>query len=179
MATNSKGSVRANAAVTRGRLTLLDDTGATKKTKEFDYNPAEIHDTKAINWGATAVAGASHPVYQYGSGGERVISFELFLDADRLDIRKNNLWDLTDELAWYRALLYPIRMSGSNEEVAPPIVLFTFGITYPGIAMVCKQADIKVTYFSNVLRPIRANVVMQLAEVATETFTSRDVSLGP
>lgn len=166
--------MRVNPTVIKGRLTVLPgkSSSATRiVSKSFAFNPAEISDTKANNWDNTSVAGASHPVYSWSSGGERLITFDLQLDADRSKIVKNGVLDLTDELAWYRSLVYPVAYNSTIEEVYPSKVSFSFGSFWNSVIVVVKKADIKVNYFSPMLKPLKATVSLALAEVVRESET--------
>jgi hypothetical protein len=58
--------------ITRGRLTI-PDRGIVK---EFMFNPPDVTDDKGVYHGTLELPGASHPVFQYASGGPREISFE-------------------------------------------------------------------------------------------------------
>lgn len=160
--------------VVKGRFTVLRGTSASKiriDSKSFSYNPTEIGDTKANNWTDAAVAGGSHPVYAWSSGGERLINLELFIDGDRSKIYRQNRIDISDELAWYRSLLYPVAYNNLIEDVYPSRVLFTFGTFWSAVECVVKKADIKVTFFSADLRPVKATVSLSLAEVVSPSWT--------
>lgn len=48
----------------------------------FQYFPETIQDTKAVNYAHKEIPGGSLPLYQWVSGGERVISFQAVFSAD-------------------------------------------------------------------------------------------------
>jgi hypothetical protein len=68
----------------------LDDSPGTRKggsSLVFQYYPETITDTKAVNYQQKEIFGASLPLYQWVSGGERLISFQAIFtcDVDLLD----------------------------------------------------------------------------------------------
>ena len=165
---------RNSPRVIKGRITVLRGKSTSKlrpESKSFSYNPTEIGDTKANNWTDAAVAGGSHPVYAWSSGGERLITLELFIDGDRSHITKQGVIDISDDLAWYRSLLYPVAYNTLIEDVYPSRVVFTFGTMWSAVECVVKKADIKVTFFTADLRPVKATVSLALAEVVSPSWT--------
>jgi hypothetical protein len=162
------------------RSAPLGGTAAKNRpeSKSFWYNPTEIGDNKANNWTDAAVAGGSHPVYAWSSGGERLITFDLFIDGDRSNITKKGVIDISDELAWYRSLLYPIKFSSQIEDVYPSVVLFTFGPFWQSVNCVVKKTDIKVTFFTANLNPVKATVSLGLAEISSYKSWTADEYLS-
>lgn len=170
----------------RGRITVPDRmTG-----REFMYNPPEIEDDQSPVYGSLQVPGASHPIYQYGSGGERLIPFELYLDGDRGRLGRlppgtnadgvqnaigGRIVDITDEVRFYQSLRMPRRYGGTDiKTVFPPVVIFTFGTAFQQVQCIVKQAKPRYTAFTANLEPIRAIVSMVLAEVPDESQTAED-----
>lgn len=47
---------------------------------QFQFNPAQIQDIKEANWSSRGYLGLDYNDYIWGGGGERTISFQLFLD---------------------------------------------------------------------------------------------------
>lgn len=163
------------SAPTKGRITLLESPDRIE-TKQFIWNPTTVNDTKAVNWGTSNVAGASHPVYQFGSGGERIISMELQFDAIRSGLyNSEGLLDLTEELRWYRSLIYPTAYATSFSKVSPPRVSFTFGSMWDGVVCIVKKADPKISMFSEKLLPMRATISLEMAEVVTKSQIFSDI----
>lgn len=170
------------ATVKRGRLSIPQrGTG-----RIFMFNPNDVSDTKGINYGSIEVPGASHPVYQYGAGGERLITFDLYIDGDRgrfgrEQARDNSSLSIKDELHWYRSLIYPSSFGMSYAEVAPYLVLFTYGELYVNLPCIVKKADWKVNYWvpdpksGGRPMPVRATIPLQLAEAASHSQTANDV----
>jgi hypothetical protein len=159
----------------KGRITLLESPDRID-LKEFIWNPTTVNDTKTVNWGTANVAGASHPVYQFGSGGERVISMELQFDAIRSGLYNGQgLLDLTEELRWYRSLTYPTAYATAFSKVSPPRISFSFGTMWDGVICVVKKADPRVLMFSEKLLPLRATVSLEMVEVVTKSQIYSDV----
>lgn len=48
----------------------------------FQYWPETIQDSRASEWSPKKVAGGSHPIYQWSSGGERRLSFTAMFTTD-------------------------------------------------------------------------------------------------
>lgn len=172
---------RARPTVERGRISVPGrGTGRT-----FMFNPNDISDEKGISWGSIEVPGASHPVYQFGAGGERIISFELYIDGDRgrfgrTESRNVGSLSIKDELHWYRSLVYPTAYGSSYAQVAPYLVLFSFGELYNGVNCIVKKANWKVNYWvptgpNGSPTPVRGTVSMQLGEVVTRSQTANDI----
>src|SRR3972149_5875366 len=72
-------------------LIMLDDEGqpVTGNPNEFlvaplrfQYFSESITDSKAINWNAREIPGASLPIYQWISSGERSVSFTAVFSSD-------------------------------------------------------------------------------------------------
>lgn len=161
--------------VTRGRITVIE----TGITRNFMFNPPEIVDTKNVNWGQLDVPGASHPVYQYGTGGERNITFELYLDGDRgrydrLDTQEDI--SVETEIKFYRSLVYPAKYNETFEAVYPHTLLFSFGQYVDNLHCIMKAPPVvRVLYWNPKLQPVRATVQITLAELSEKSQTSQDV----
>lgn len=66
-------------------LQPLDDKGepdASFPALRFQYFPETVQDTKAVNWANREIPGASLPIYQWVSSGERSISFTAWFTCD-------------------------------------------------------------------------------------------------
>lgn len=102
----------------------------------FQYFPASISDTKAVNYAQKAVPGGSLPLYQWINGGERVISFtttfssdiDLSLTSDAVgagslvdEVKDNGIEDRNVDVAaalvWLRRMVLP---GYSPTRVYPP-----------------------------------------------------------
>jgi hypothetical protein len=167
-------NIRPTATVTRGRITVLD----RMEYREFIANPNEFSDAKSTDWGEAHVPGASHPVYGFGSGGERLITFELHIDGDRNPKARSanqDRIDISQELFWYRSLIYPYQMNGKESQVAPSLVSFTYGTMWSSVLCVVKKADYKITRFSSSGTAMRGTISLALAEVVKKSQVWSDV----
>jgi Contractile injection system tube protein len=173
----------AKVPITRGVLSVP----SKNITKTFQFNPSEMDDDKQINWGTLQIPGASHPAYQYGSGGERLLTFELYLDGDRGRFDRESSGDkpeqqslsVKSEIRFYQSLLYPTNYDiNSFTEVYPYIVLFTFGEYIKGMECVVKQARVRVNYWTPQLDPVRATISMILGESVLRSRTAMEVTGG-
>lgn len=168
------------ATVTRGSLTVP----SAGVVKQFQFNPPEIRDVHQINWGSLLVPGASHPIYQFGSGGERLISFDLYLDGDRYGYRQNKLFppdtNITNDVNFYKGLSYPVGYGGSFKNVYPYIVLLSIGQLFPTPipCLLRNGSDVKYTYFQNTMAPVRAVIPLSFAEVVVQSKTASQVWQG-
>lgn len=169
------------ASLTKGRITVLENPERIDY-REFQSNPNTVNDSKSVNWGDASILGSSHPISQFGSGGERLISFELYLDALKSGFVTNGKVDLTPEIRWWRSLIYPIHYATTTSKVSPPKVSFTFGSMWSGVICIVKKVDVKITFFSVDLAPMRATVSIDLKEVISKSQVSSDIyspSFGP
>jgi len=145
--------------VTKGRITIP----GRMEHRNFLINPHEIEASKTTGWEVGQLPGASHPIYQYGAGGERTWSLTLYLDAIQNRIFYNGQLDLTYEINWYRSLGYPV-VGSTAESVAPPVVLFTFGLMFQTTPCVVKSVKETLNYFSPDLRILRAKIDLTMGE---------------
>lgn len=167
----------------RGRFTVIDRANRKVNERYLMFNPSTVDDTKATNWGTTDVPGASHPVYSFGSGGERLISFELYIDGDRGRFgreqgRNTGSLSIKDELYWYRAMVHPVGYGAAASDVAPYLILFTHGELYNNLRCIVKQANWKVNYWvpgPTGPTPVRATVSMVLGEAPEQSVTREEV----
>ena len=51
--------------------------------RSFQYFPATVADSQATNYQTKVIPGLSHPLYQWTSGGARIIAFEAIFTRDR------------------------------------------------------------------------------------------------
>ena len=174
----SDGSSTAKPTVNRGTFTVL--AGNKAVTRTFMFNPSNLNDNKGISWGSLEVPGASHPVYQYGAGGESVISFSIYLDGDRgrfgrQQARDNTSLSIKDELYWYRSLIYPIQYGAQAMNVQPPLCLFNMGEMYQKTQVLVKKASWAISYWTPKMEPVRAIVGITLAEVVNQSMVRDDI----
>ena len=162
--------------VIRGRITVP----ARSVGRFFMFNPGSLTDTKGVTYGSVEVPGASHPTYQFGAGGERLINLELYVDGDRgrfdrQQSRVTSSLSIMDELLWYRSLIYPARYGTEIATVFPYLVLLSYGDLYQGVQCIVKKADWKIDYWTPKLEPVRATISLVLAELPNRSQTSDDI----
>ncbi len=161
---------------TKGQFTVLG-RGITRK---FMFNPPEISETKGVKVGSGEVPGASHPIIQFGAGGERNIKFELHLDGDagRVALGGSTL-SVAEDIRFYQSLVYPGEYGKSGMvAVFPYLVLFTFGELYKGVPCLVRTADPKIIMWTPKLEPQVAKVNIQLTEVIEKSQTAKDIFPG-
>jgi Contractile injection system tube protein len=162
--------------VTRGRFTVA----STGMSRNVMFNPSEITDEKQINWGQLDIPGASHPVFQFGTGGERLIQFELYLDGDRgrfgrLDTQEDI--SVQSEINFYRSLVYPVRYNSDDfAAVYPHMLLFSFGRYVDLLPCIMKgNPVVRIFHWTPKLEPVRATVTIMLSEVTTKSQVANDI----
>ena len=146
---------------------------------EFQFNPTQITDKRAVSYGVLNAPGMLMPIRQYIQGGDRTLSFTVTVEGmtDGLSaIARAEDGSIGPELNKYRALLYPQaegwqRVTGTfvplyqkfSQFVAPPACQFGFGDT----VIDCIVTDVGITekLFNQELRPLRAEVTVSLVEV--------------
>lgn len=106
----------------------------------FQYYPASISDTKAVNYSQKTIPGGSIPLYQWINGGERIISFtamfssdiDLSLESDAVgagslvdEVKSNGLEDRNVDvkaaLIWLRSFMLPMYLPSGT--LPPPKAL--------------------------------------------------------
>ena len=157
---------------------------------QFQFNPADFSESHETIYPKHAVPGASHPVYQYGAGGERLISFTLYFDADigyrntatRRRYTENGFLSLNPLLNTIRSLTYPIVKAGSGVKQVYSPIAYLDGVSElmgtQSIECIVKKADPKVTFYSPDLRPLKAQVTMELAQVVSRRVTADLIAQG-
>ena len=159
----------------KGRITVPERA----IVKEFMFNPNKITDDKQLDWGSLKIPGASHPTYQSGAGGDRVISFTVYLDGDRGKyVKGQEPADLSiqSELNFYRSLMYPGDAKLADmKSTFPYMVLFTFGTMWDALPCIVTAVPIEVTAFDRALRPLRATIDVTLKEFPGKTVTASEV----
>jgi len=109
----------------------------------FQYYPASISDTKAVNYSQKAVPGGSLPLYQWINGGERIISFtamfssdiDLSLASDAIgagslvdEVKANGVEDRNVDIVaavlWLRSMMMPVYTSHETVHTLPPPKLY-------------------------------------------------------
>jgi hypothetical protein len=146
---------------------------------EFQFNPTQISDKRAVTYGVLNAPGMLMPVRQYIQGSDRTLSFTVTVEGmtdGPVAIARADDGSIGPELNKYRALLYPQAdgwqtATGTfvplyqqfQQFVAPPTCQFGFGDT----VIDCIVTDVGITekLFNQDLRPLRAEVSVSLVEV--------------
>ncbi|HEY9830328.1 MAG TPA: hypothetical protein V6D26_07105 [Stenomitos sp.] len=87
---------------------------------EFQYNPNQLSDKRAVSYATLNAPGQLLPVRQYSQGGDRTLSFTVRIDglfdgttSDTVDndvrIERDENGSILPELNKYRTFLYPQR----------------------------------------------------------------------
>lgn len=167
--------------------------------RSFSLNPSEIKDNKGHVLADTNVPGISDPLLQSGHGTKRVISFTLRLDADvgYRDRRKQNgsndpaaedinevrglPFSIKDEINWYRSFLYTEGNARLGEDEAQtPVILFDYGELYSALRVKMTKCNCTITAFTNDLRPLRADVEIDLEQVIRQSVNRSSIYIsGP
>lgn len=136
---------------------------------EFQYNPAQIQDDKSTEYAALAVHGRSHPLYQFSSGSERLISFTA-------EIHGSAAW-VDKFIRFSRSFMYPKKSAG-NIRSGPDRVMFSMGDVQ--VIAVMRQCNVKRHgAFAANLSSKQATIDFQLAEWTPESVMYDDVRVGP
>jgi hypothetical protein len=155
---------------------------------EFQYNPTQLSDKRAVTYATLNAPGLLLPVRQYSQGGDRTLSFTVRLDGlfkgpadDEIEIARDESGSILPELNKYRAFLYPVtterehwrkvrgsfvpRYAGIQQFASPPGCRFGFG---EDRVIDCLVTDIGITetLFNVQLLPVRAEVAVTLVELA-------------
>ncbi|MFC0597817.1 hypothetical protein [Streptomyces palmae] len=149
---------------------------------EFQYNPTQLSDKRAVDYAALNAPGQLLPLRQYVQGGDRTISFTVRVDGlspgpadDRIPISTDEDGGITPELNKYRALVWPRNRdwpsaqgsftglyAGTDRFACPPECVFGFGDRT--IDCVVTQIDITELLFTPALAPLRADIAVTLVE---------------
>lgn len=126
-----------NSSVASCTLTQLDETDLedSSTTRAFQYFPETLQDSKSSNWSQKEIPGASLPLYQWISSGERSLSFTAMFTNDvdprlvtdeqlqQAGLLRRNV-DIISAMAWLRAMILPRYGTGPQErsEAGTPLV---------------------------------------------------------
>lgn len=83
----------------------------------FTYNPNKFKDRKSVVWAVTQIPGLDRPYYTYSYGGERIIEFQLVLNAFEFGQGSSSPLNLPgtggiqSEIAKLQSFMYPVDYS--------------------------------------------------------------------
>ena len=165
-------------------LGRIPDPGVPDVLIEFQYNPAQLSDKRAVNYATLNAPGQLLPSRQYTQGGDRTISFTVRVDGlfpgpadDRIPISRDASGGIEPELNKYRALVWPKNRhwgnatgtfaplyAGEDRFAGPPDCVFGFG----ELVIDCVVTEVGITelLFTPALAPLRADVAVTLVERA-------------
>lgn len=149
----------------------------------FQYFPETINDSQPVDYEKVRIPGASHPLYQWISGGPRVISFRATFTSERIvpipatDITNKYNVDINGALAVLRSFRHPTYDDTSVVRARPPqrlglTIPGTFLSAYPFVPVTCVLTDLKVDYkaWHSAGVPRRADVDLTFEEVVQNPF---------
>lgn len=177
-------------------ITRLDPEDQPKEVRRLQYFPDTVQDTKGVNWSPKDIPGASLPLYQWTSSGERSLSFTSIFTTD-VDLSvnpdatteprtKQRNVDIRSAVLWLRSFLLP-SYSTTNDKYgaagltrAPAKLLLTIqnsGIGWAGgpnyalgdpdtIVAIMTECSVEWTAFFPSGLPRIASVGLAFAQVA-------------
>ncbi|KUJ69066.1 hypothetical protein ACZ90_14595 [Streptomyces albus subsp. albus] len=163
-------------------LGRIPDPGVPDVLVEFQYNPTQLSDKRAVNYATLNAPGQLLPLRQYTQGGDRTISFTVRVDglsagpADgQIPISMDDDGGITPELNKYRALVWPQNRdwqsargsfadlyADTDRFTCPPECVFGFGDRT--IDCVVTEIGITELLFTPQLTPLRADIAVTLVE---------------
>ena len=146
----------------------------------FLFNPSELTVTKSNTFSDVAPASLSGPILQFGGGGPRTVTMDLFFDTyeEGIDVRI-----FTDRITgWDAGSMFgslPNALKGlmdiDSDTHAPPICLFVWGTFI--FKCVIETVTKKFTMFSALGFPLRATLNVTLKECRDLRERSAETSL--
>ena len=139
-------------AIVKGYLKNL----STNKIKKFLFNPSTVNTKRTVGYAVLSSPGCSYPKFQYLDGGQKTISFELFLHGTKGEVQSY--------ITFLEGLLP--KEDSSAKFKKPPEVLFAFG----NFIDKCILLDIDIGYEAyrvkdKELVPTQAKVKLNLVAV--------------
>lgn len=137
----------------------------------FQFNPAEVTDSRSVAFERIQVPGLSHPVLQFTAGDGRRLSFLLEFSA----VGYNR--DIMADIRWLQSLQYSQWGDGILKS-APPKVAFVFGklLRLRGV-ITATQVTYK-RWDSNLTRLLEASVTVDFEEYAPKSVDMWKVRRG-
>lgn len=124
------------------------------------FNPSQYAISKANQWHAIPVVGASLPAIQFGGGLARELTLELLFDAS--DDPSQDVRSVTDRLF---LMMEVAEQAGTAANAGrPPTVVFSWGSTV-SFKAVSRRLDVQYTLFRPDGTPIRAICALTLVQV--------------
>lgn len=148
---------------------LIDSIDGTKI--EFQYIPEKINRDDSPKYAQFDVIGRSHPLYQFVSGGERKVSFELGFHWEQ------NAQEVEQKISWLRSITYPDLGGGSDIKKAPHPVILLVGELFKDTIFILKSIKTEYhTLFDQASGlPCYAKASLELAEYQTVNINFKTI----
>jgi hypothetical protein len=150
---------------------------------EFQFNPEEISDKRAVSYASVTAPGILLPLRHYTSGGDRTLSFTVQVDGtdegrdgSTQRISRDAAGSIIPELNKYRAFVWPQTSdweragatfaplyASTQQFAAPPACRFGFGERL--LDCVITEISVQETHFNHQLAPLRAKITITLVEL--------------
>jgi hypothetical protein len=141
----------------------LDHKGSpdTRYARSFQFWPAEMADSEAVNYATKQIPGGNLPFYQWISGGEHIVSFsaifarDLWFPTDTLQKgtvvkETKHTVDVAAAVKWLRMLKAPMYVLGNDYPFPPPLLYLVVPGTPIGVdmgdRMLCVMTQCDVTW---------------------------------
>ncbi len=150
----------------------------TGNVRSFQFWPAEITDTSAVNYSAKTIPGANLPFYQWISGGEHKVAFSTMFAADikydqgvTSDPEDKHTVNVAAATQYLRSLKEPTYVQGKEYALPPPALYLCIPNVPigPGLndRMLCVMTQCDITYKKEFPdgTPRLAEVSLEFAEI--------------
>ena len=133
----------------------------------FKLNPESIEDSKDTEFASMAIPGMSHPRYQFTGGGERTLSFTIYL-------HKATGEDVPTAIKLLRSWLYADYSEGKLSE-PPKKLLIVFGDSWPDEVWLLRSMRITHNKLDKTLNSIYAEAELEFIEYIEQSVSREDV----
>ncbi len=137
------------------------------KRVEFDLNPEEFDDAGETEYAAIEIPGMSNPKLQYTGGGERNLSFTVYLHHGATE-------DVPAAVRQLQSWRYAEYTNGRLNN-PPPCLLIVIGDTWPDEQWVLKTCNVARKRFDKNLSCIYAEVDLGFTQFIRESIDAKDV----
>ena len=152
-------------ALTKIAFTPLDKSGAIQNVKKVEalFNPKSYSISKSVSWDEERSKNHNAPMLEFGGGGSRLLSLELFYDVTEPvnGKKENDVRKLTDKL---------VAMTRIKRDLGePPKIVVSWGdnsgsnfdFPFTGVVTNLRQ---NFTLFSSDGKPLRATLSLTIKE---------------
>jgi Contractile injection system tube protein len=131
------------------------------------FNPKEIGIEKTIPWNKHKSSVADIPVLEFTDPDGKELNIELLFDTFE---QQKSVWD--EHIKTLESLTQVVK-----EKKRPPMVLFTWGSSFPNFMGVIASLSVKYTMFLPNGAPCRANATVKIKEAKKlEVKTNKDAA---